>query len=778
MKRGKGFLAIFLLVTILFSSVACSKPPETKSGTATAQGFGGPVTVTVTVTDGVLADVVVEAPAETAGIGTIAVEKLPEKMLEAKSVDVDAISGATSTSKAILAAAAEAYANAMGDQAVAQIKMAPGTYTNEVWAFSPNTKMEVSVTVSEDEILAIEVGKNGETEPILQNALDLFIPRILENQSIAVDAITGATGSSNGIRLGVMLALEQALEAAGSDPAAISAFQRPLPKESGKTVTLDYDVVVIGMGGSGSAAAMRAAETQAAAGQEVSVLAIEKAGKYGGTSAVTSEMMAINPPRFMADNNYEVREIQLGVFERPLEDTRTDKSVYVVVDEMKSAWLEYTEGDAKEEMIDIMMNHSGVTLDWLVYEHGFVFGKPQLGVEPSATYFCVYQYNDSFMDNKHIIITYFDTLYQHFTQLGGEYMLETEAYELLYDKETNTVTGVKARGADGTEYIINARAVILATGGFCGNGEMTSELLSDQYYPLKGKWNMVGMTQNDGKMIASALDIGAGTYNIGMAPIVHIGGSRVLLYDFETYTVEIDGETRTVALNDVPMIMAISGNVMAVNEYGERFAAETGLGFLEPWKGGPEFYAIWSDDQIQKVKEEGFDTVTVGAFINQGGVPTGYPIKELDEVIEAAMEKGICYKADTLEELAEELGIDVDNFLQTVENYNRYCAEGVDADFGKAADFLVPIKDGPYYAFVGAPYAYSTCGGLDVNTQFQVLRLDGQTPINGLYACGTDCLGVLFSEKKPYVTYGGAAQGWAYTSGKLAGEWAVKNMLE
>ncbi|MGB3933912.1 MAG: FMN-binding protein, partial [bacterium] len=129
MKRGKGFLAIFLLVTILFSSVACSKPPETKSGTATAQGFGGPVTVTVTVTDGVLADVVVEAPAETAGIGTIAVEKLPEKMLEAKSVDVDAISGATSTSKAILAAAAEAYANAMGDQAVAQIKMAPGTYT-------------------------------------------------------------------------------------------------------------------------------------------------------------------------------------------------------------------------------------------------------------------------------------------------------------------------------------------------------------------------------------------------------------------------------------------------------------------------------------------------------------------------------------------------------------------------------------------------------------------------------------------------------------------------
>ncbi|HHW91081.1 MAG TPA: FAD-dependent oxidoreductase [Firmicutes bacterium] len=778
MKKAKYLLSIVLVFTVLFSTVACSNTPETKTGTATAQGFGGPITVTVTVTDGVLTDVKVEGPSESAGIGSIAVEQLPAKMLEAKSVDVDVISGATISSKAILAAAAEAYANAMGEEVGAEVKMAPGTYTNEVWAFSPNVKMEVAVTVSEDKILSIEVGKNGETEPILQNAIDLYIPRILENQSIAVDAITGATGSSGGIRLGVMKALEQALEAAESDPAAITAFQKPIPKVSGKTETLNYDVVVVGMGGSGSAAAMSAAEAQVAAGQEVSVLAIEKAGKYGGTSAVTSEMMAINPPRFMKDNNYEVRKIQLGVFERPLEDTRKDKSVYVDVEEMKSAWLEYTEGDAKEEMLDLMLNHSGETLDWLVYEHGFTFGKPQLGVEPSATYFCVYQYNDSFMDNKHIIITYFDTLYDHFTKLGGQYMLETEAYELLYDKDTKTVTGVKAVGADGTEYIINAKAVILATGGFCGNGEMTSELLSDEYYPLKGTWNMVGMTQNDGKMIASALDIGAGTYNIGMAPIVHIGGSRVLLHDFETYTVEIDGETKTVALNDVPMIMSISGNVMTVNKEGKRFTAETGLGFLEPWKGGPEFYSIWSDDQIQKVREEGFATVTVGAFINQGGVPTGYPIKELDEVINVAMEKGICYKADTLEELAAELGIDADNFLQTVETYNGYCAEGVDADFGKAADFLIPIKEGPYYAFVGAPYAYSTCGGLDINTKFQVLRPDGQTPINGLYSCGTDCLGVLLSEKKAYVTYGGAAQGWAYTSGKLAGESAVKNMVK
>ena len=79
-------------------------------------------------------------------------------------------------------------------------------------------------------------------------------------------------------------------------------------------------------------------------------------------------------------------------------------------------------------------------------------------------------------------------------------------------------------------------------------------------------------------------------------------------------------------------------------------------------------------------------------------------------------------------------------------------------------------SSGPYYAVIGAPYCYSTCGALDINENFNVLKADGETPINGLYAVGTDSMGVLFTEKKPYVTFGGGAQGWAFTSGYLAGE--------
>ncbi|PKM67808.1 MAG: FAD-binding dehydrogenase, partial [Firmicutes bacterium HGW-Firmicutes-18] len=87
------------------------------------------------------------------------------------------------------------------------------------------------------------------------------------------------------------------------------------------------------------------------------------------------------------------------------------------------------------------------------------------------------------------------------------------------------------------------------------------------------------------------------------------------------------------------------------------------------------------------------------------------------------------------------------------------------------------IGTGPYYAVVGTPYCYSTCGGLDINENFNVLMTDGKTPINNLYAVGTDSMGVLFSEKKPYVTFGGAAQGWAFTSGYLAGGIIAERIL-
>ena len=763
---------------------------------ATEQGFGGPVTVTVTLEDGKIRDVKAEGADETDGFGSLALEKLPAAIVEAGGLKVDAVAGATVTSAAILAAVERALAAAAGDEVgepdISQVRMAPGEYTNSVWAFSFKKKMTVTVKVDENRILDIYIADNGEYLPILGNARRLLIPRILESQSVAVDAVSGATGTSNGIKNGVSLGLKQALEAGGSRDSAMRYFRKPPEKKAGRSEEIACDVLVIGMGGTGSAAAMSAAETQKARGQRVSVLAIDKAGKYGGTSALTSEMMAINPPKFMKEHNHEVASVQLGTFVRPLEDVRPDKGVYVDKEELKRDWIAYTRGDAKEELIDLMLDESGKTLDWLQYEHGFFFGKPQFGVEPSAHYYLVFQYNGSFMDNKHVIAGYFDQLWYDYERLGGRYLLETEALELLADGE-GKICGAKARRQDGLIYTIRARAVVIGAGGFAGSGEMTESLLQEDYFPLKGIWRLVGMHQNDGKMIRSALEHGAGTYNISVAPITHIGGPRYYYHAYETRSEKMEtpvtGEVRfdtvtkrvpgeeIIALDDVPQIMTLSGNVLSVNRFGKRFVNEWGLGFLQPWRGGVEFYSLWTHKQIDRVRTAGFDFVQTGSFVSQGGVPVGYPIGNIFDIVDLALKMGEAYKGDTLEELAAKLNIDRSALLDTVRVYNGYCETGVDAEFGKESRYLRPLDpdQGPYYAFLGAPYCYSTTGGLDVNGKLQVLKKDGSTPLPGLYAAGTDCLGTLLTEKDAYVTYGGLAQGWAFTSGRIAGENAARD---
>ena len=119
------------------------------------------------------------------------------------------------------------------------------------------------------------------------------------------------------------------------------------------------------------------------------------------------------------------------------------------------------------------------------------------------------------------------------------------------------------------------------------------------------------------------------------------------------------------------------------------------------------------------------------------------------------------------------MGVDPATFTRTMEDYASYCETGVDEQFGKAAEKLVAPGNGPFYALKGYSAAFATNGGLDINENFEVLQDDGETVIGGLWACGCDTSGVMYSEKKPYVTYGGAAIGFAYTSGRLAGGYAA-----
>ena len=767
MKAGKKLTALVLTGLMLISG--CSASSDEKVISKTAKGYGGDLNVTVTFADGKITKVEVEGKDETVGVGSNAIDALPAKIVEANGTNVDVVAGATITSKAIFSAVEQAIAEATGEMIeVGEVKMKPGTYTVNTNGFSLLKEMEVAVTVSETAIESIEVKDNAETYPFLEAAKEKMIPRIIESQSISVDTITGVTGSSTGIKLGVEAALKEALVAGGSEESAIANFEKEI-KKSTETETIDVDVLVVGLGGSGTAAAMSAAEAQYAMNgndpSKTSVLAIDKAGKYGGTSCITADTMGINAKGY--------------------QDTYNNGQDYVDAEAMKQNWNKFTKGDAKQDLLDLFFNESGETIDWLI-DHGFDYGSvgPQRGFTDQDIYHVKFQYTGQGYGNwKKETGEMFDSIMKDYEELGGKYLLEVEATDLIYDETNHAVTGVKAVGYDGKQYTINAKSVIIGTGGFSKNYELQKEYLSNEYYPLKGEWLMYGMQQNDGKMISAALGIGAGTYNIGMPPMVHLQGAPITLRDYPVEVVGDDSDVgfwsklpRRNSLNDFPQALASFGSALQVNMEGKRFSNEAGT--FQTWKSGPRYYTIWSEETFNDWKENGFTTSFNDDLTCQGGIDAGKPIPELFDIVDLCIEKGIAYKADTLEELAKVINVDPTVLTEEVKKYNDACAKGVDEEFGKDPSMLVAIpENGPYYAFVGASYIYSTVGGLDVDTNIQVLDTDGNT-IDGFYAVGTDSLGVLFSEQREYVTYGGAAQGWAYTSGRLAGVHAAQAAAE
>ncbi|MDO4549243.1 MAG: FAD-dependent oxidoreductase, partial [Clostridia bacterium] len=687
------------LILMLCLLMIVAIPAMAQTYISTVSGFGGDIVVTVEVEDGVLVDVACEGAGETAGIGSVAVERLPSAILESGTWDVEGVSGATISSSAIRQAAREALAAAgLVNDGIAPVNMKAGTYTAQANGFALCEPITVTTILSHNKIIDIKVDEVNlaETPPLLNSVIDLLIPRMLENQSVRVDSITGATMTSSAVKTAVEDCIVQALVAAECDPAAVQAFYN-VPEKTGGEEELHTQVLVVGMGGSGVMTAMSAAENGA------QVLAIEKNGRYGGSTGVTSEVMAINPTRIQEEYN--------------------DGNDWIDVDAMREAWLTYTEGDAKEELVDYMMYESGNAIDWLHYEHGFEFDYvPKTGFTPADVYACKYQYLPNTVGaNKAYIEDYFNGIVEDFVEAGGAYMLETEAYALIMDDD-GAVIGVKAEDlVDGTQYTIYADYVVLATGGFAGNGDMEEEYLSNEYFELKGEWNCFGMTTNDGKMIAAAIENGAGTYNIGMPPMVHNAGTIAFLPGYETNLVEGQVGARTGrplvwSSGDLPLDMAISASSLAVNKHGERFTTEEQVAMLNSWIAGPRFYSVWSSTQIDALRDRGFTYPSSGPATiylgYQGAIPAEIPISNAYEVLEDAVSRGIAYKADSIEELAALIGCEPETLKTTVETYNGYCETGVDEQFGKDAKYLDEIGEGPYYAMIGAPYCYTTCGGL------------------------------------------------------------------
>lgn len=753
---------------------------------ASAMGFAGDVTVTIEISAGKVASVVVDGPAETPERGGKAADALSASILEVGGTEgVDVVSGSTMTSNAVLSAADDCLSQAAGKAAdeLPAVVMKPGVYVGEGMGFNWFEPVRVKIEVDETTLLSVEViekGLNREEPLILKSVEDRMIPRMLESQSVAVDSVTGATSSSAGVKAATEDALKKALKAGGAEEGAIGNFHVAPVYDGGEGV-LDYDVVVCGLGGAGVAAAMAAVEAQIATGQPVSVLAIETAGKYGGTAANAGEPFSVNAPRYLEEFN--------------------NGEPWCDYDSLYDDWMaKYSVGTpCKPEMVKLLMDESGNSVDWLQFDHGFVFTRGMKGFG-TATWLCKQQYVFSTnreedidyaalypdynfdQDRSSCVGQYYDHIVEDYVAAGGEYLLETTVDELVFDGQR--VVGVRATdNVSHKRLTVNAKAVIMCTGGFGGNADLMVEYLQNPKYPMAQRWNLWGMRQNKGQVIKSAIDQGVATYNLDMPPIIHFKTTADILTKYPTYY--RDGkDTRMLeqncwSSNDLPMLIGTNSQTLQVGTDGVRHYNEAGT--FAFWAGGATWYTIVGKSYLDGLAVNGFpgDPGTYQGSItnvyNQGGYPNNSPIPQVYEVMDAAVEKGYVYKADTIEGLAEVVGLPVEEFAAQVERYKECCAAGEDTEWGRDPKTLADDKigeEGPFYAIACNPVPYATHAALDVDENISALWPDG-TEVAGLYACGNDSGGVLETNLLPYAQYGGVALGWAFTSGRLAGGNAV-----
>ncbi len=717
MKKILTWTLILSLCLALTAAPALAEgvyTPGTYTGVSSGHEEG--VSVTVTVDENSITDVVVDVSHETPLIGGLAGDELAAQILAAQGADIDGVTGATETSGGVRRALADALAQAMGGACGEKTPVADGTFSGTAPGFGLTGQMTCEVSFENGAITDIQVV--AETDSLtgewFGNAKELLIPRLLEQQSLEVDAITGATASSNGIKNCVA----KAIDAAGG---VSDEWYTPVAK-SDETVVIDgYDVIVVGLGGSGVLSYCAAAD------QGASVFGLEAAGKIGGNSVCTYGPMALN-------SEY-------------LKDLFNNGEDYIDPDEVYQVWIDYVESEDKADIISEAVYSSGKTLDYYVENFGFEFaGRGLLGsfVIPSwDKEWCVYTAdpdtgwnilgpNKTFQFLRAMdIATAKNEKNAWMTELRGE--------SLLFD-ESGKIVGVQARYYDGTTYEIYGDTVILATGGFMGSSEMMMEVYGSNI-------NAMGDTVNDGTGIRMGLSAGGATYALHTMPMVHISQVANLIRTDDLTPDQKAILTALALTTDMPMVTTGGepwGNTNQTGTEDDKVSVEIVF--------APDFmyYNVYTQADIDSIRENGLSEAQSHAtsfFLSQGGTlpEAGTPVADIDEILTVGASFKDVLIAGSLEELAAAIGCDAAVLSETL--------GGVET---------------AYYAVPCTSWCYGTVGGLDVDINMNVLREDG-TPIENLFAVGQDSEGVCNIDGKAYTPWGGQAQSWTFVSGKIAG---------
>lgn len=666
-----GVVAFALMFGLQAQEAVLSRPkaPSNKGAegaytagtyTAVGSGFGGDVTAEIVVgKNGGIESVTLTGDGETPTIGGAALPTLQQQVLDAQSAEIDGVSGASLTSGAVKSAVAKALSQAGGAPVASNAakpadgdNFIPGTYTGVANGFGGD--LVVKVVVDSQEIKSIKVLEEHETVNIGSFAVAMQPEKMVAAQTVKVDALSGATVSSNGIKS----AVTQALKQAGADIDGMpSATKKVIPTEQKARQTLDYDVVVIGAGGAGMTAAINVKQ----AGQSVVIL--EKMPYVGGNTTRASGGMNA------AGTKMQEKFLETLTDEKKIESLKTSTVENFITDTMNSG---HNIND--EALVRTMAEQSSGAIDWL---ESIGAPLPEIAATGSTVHMYLHEPEDGSAVGEFLVKFYSGKL----TEMDIPVMLNTKATQLV--KTGDAVTAVVAED-DENVYTINAKAVVLATGGFGGNKEMLVKY--DSTLGNTVSTNAAGIT-GDGIVMAEAAGAAlVDVEQIQLHPTVYSSGMLV------------SERVR-------------SNGAILVNKAGQRFVNDLA----------------------------GRDTVSQAELKQQDGCAyIVYDAQFADQSLYTKYAKlGMVISGETVEELAANIGFDetaTKNFVETVDKWNDTVKNGTEDEFGRN-NGLEPLEKAPFYAIQIAPGIHHTMGGVKINTEAQVVDTNGNV-IPGLFAAG------------------------------------------
>lgn len=612
------------------------------------------------------------------------------------------------------------------------MSMNPGTYKVKAKGHG-SSFMPMEVTLSADKVEKIEVDASGETSGIADEVFKRLPQAIIDGQTLNVDAVSGASISSQGVIDGVADAINEA----GGDAEEWKKRAKP-EAAAGEDAEYTTDVVVIGAGGAGLAAATRSIQ------HDKQVVILEKFPQIGGnTTRAGGPMNAAEPDwqkqfkslpgeketleELAAMSTSEIDPEYVKDFEELRDQIKdyVDSGADYLFDSVrlheiqtylggKRTDLNGNEIHGKYDLVNTLVNNVLDSVKWLT-DLGVDFDRSDVTMPVGALW------RRGHKPVEPMGYAFIHVLGDWVKAHGATVLTETRAKHLII--KDGKVTGVIAEKADGSKVTVHAKSVILTAGGFGANTKMVQKY-NTYWEHIDDDIATTNSPAITGDGIALGQEAGAALTGMGFIQLMPVSDP-------------VTGELFT-GLQTPPE------NFIMVNKEGKRFVnefAERDTLAKAAIANGGLFYLI-ADDEIKK---------------------TAYNTTQ--ESIDAQVAAGTLFRDDTLEGLAKQVGMDPEVLVDTIKKYNSYVDAGHDPEFGKSA-FHLKCEKAPFYATPRKPAIHHTMGGLVIDTKAHVLDEEGHV-IPGLYSAGENAGGLHAGNR-----LGGNSLADIFTFGRIAADTA------